>query len=329
MRQLLAKPGGGIGSLRVGNAPIPTPGPGEALVRLVAASLNYRDLLCLRGLVPSIKEPEYVPLSDAVGYVEAVGEGVNRVAPGMRVTPLFSQGWIDGSHPSMSMLGGPVDGVAREFAVFEAQNLCIVPDEIGDLEATTLPCAGLTAWSAVFGPRPIQPGEWVLVQGTGGVSLAAMQWAKAGGANVVVTSSCDAKLARARFLGADLEINYRRYPHWAGEARRRLDSKGVDIVVDVVGMSQIDQCLELLNPGGVVAAIGRLEGETTQDIASDGSIARIVVGNRCQHEAMLAFAARQNVRPVVDRVFDFERAAQAFQTLESGNFLGKIVLNLA
>jgi NADPH:quinone reductase-like Zn-dependent oxidoreductase len=269
-----------------------------------------------------------VPLSDAAGEVVAVGEGVTRLKAGDRVNPLFAQGWLTGPKPTMTMLGGPVDGVARDYATFDAESLCLLPYEIGDLEAATLPCAGLTAWKALFGPRPLKAGEWVLLQGTGGVSLAALQWAKAAGGNVIITSSSDAKLNRARALGADITINYRTTPDWAGAALAALGGRGVDIVVDVVGESQAAECARVLGEGGVISAVGRLEGAASWGKDVGKPVVPIVVGNREEHEAMLAFSATHRIRPVIDIVYDLERLPDALRLMESGGFFGKIAINL-
>lgn len=328
MKFAQATDGGGIQSITIGRKPVPKPVDGEALVRLKVATLNYRDLLTLQGGLPGIKNPHYVPLSDAVGEVVAVGTGVARVRPGDRVTPLFSQGWLSGPTPAMTMLGGPIDGVASQYAVFDAESLCHIPDTIGDLEAATLPCAGITAWSAVFGPRPIQANEWVLVQGTGGVSMAALQWAKAAGAKVVVTSSSDAKLRRALSLGADVVINYCMTPDWASAAIEARGGKGMDLVVDVVGEGQIEQCIRAVGRRGAISAVGRLSGERSWKTESKVPIHPIVVGNREQHEAMIAYCAKHGIRPVVDAVYDLERLADAMKVLKSGNFFGKIAINL-
>jgi NADPH:quinone reductase-like Zn-dependent oxidoreductase len=331
MKVAVNKGGAGIDAVQIREVPVPAPGPGEALVRLKAATLNFRDLLFAKGLLGEgmTKQPEYVPLSCAVGEVTAVGAGVDRVRVGDRVSPTFVQDVVRGDEVmGKDMLGGTADGVARNFGVFPAAALVRVPDELGDLEAATLPCAGLTAWSAVFGPRPLQPGEWILVQGTGGVSLAALQWAKAAGAKVAITSSSDAKLRRARALGADVTVNYRTSPDWAKAVREALGGKGVDIVVDVVGTAQLPASASLLNEGGIIAAIGMLEGTFSwgQDIGK--TIAPIAVGSRDQHEAMLAFAAKHAIRPVVDVVYDLDRIVEALRCLESGRFFGKVGVNL-
>lgn len=331
VKTAIARGGAGIGAITFGDMPMPAVGPGEALVRLKAATLNFRDLIMLRGSLPiPVKQPSYVPLSCAAGEVIAVGEGVTRVQPGARVSPLFALGWLTGPLTTMDMLGGPVDGVARTHAVFGADSLCVIPDEIGDLEAATLPCAGLTAWSALFGERSIRPGEWVLVQGTGGVSLAALQWAKAAGANVVLTSSSDAKLRRAKALGADITINYRSSPDWAADARAALGGKQVAIVVDVAGTTRIDASASLLADDGIIAAIGMLEGTFSwgENAVEGRTTVPIGVGNRDQHEAMLAFTAAHKIRPVVDVVYDLERLPDALRHLESQLFFGKIGVNL-
>jgi NADPH:quinone reductase-like Zn-dependent oxidoreductase len=325
------RPGRGIDGIAFHEEEIADPRPGEALVRLRAATLNYRDLLMADGELPGMaREPDYVPLSCAAGDVVAVGEGVTRVVPGDRVSPLFGQGWIDGPPDPGRMLGGLADGVARGFACFEAGSLVRLPDAIGDMEAATLPCAGLTAWTALTGPRPVRAGDRVAVQGTGGVSMAALQWAKAMGAIVVVTSSSDAKLARARALGADATVNYRERPDWAAAVREALGGQGVAIVVDVVGQGAREASASLVEPGGILAAIGRLDGPFSWDVTEVAGtrVAPITVGDRRAHEAMLAFAARHAIRPAVDTVYDLPRLGDAMRHLRSGRFFGKIGINL-
>jgi NADPH:quinone reductase-like Zn-dependent oxidoreductase len=329
MLSAYAKGGAGIAAIELREVEVPQPGPGEALVRLNAATLNYRDWLFVTGALENMtKEPEYVPLSCGAGEVVAVGDGVTRVKAGERVSPLFSQVWLTGRMPSMQMLGGFADGVARQYAVFDAEGLVINPPELGDLEAATLPCAGLTAWNALFQHRPIKPGEWVYCPGTGGVSLAALQFAKAAGAKVVITSSSDAKLARAKALGADVCINYRTVPDLG--AAIRAATGGIDVVVDVVGIDQLELNLSLLNEGGLVAAIGMLAAHFSWGTGQfdDPRLGRISVGNREEHEAMLAFCAQHAVRPVVDAVYDLARLPEAYRLLESGQFFGKIGINL-
>ncbi len=322
--------GKGIDAITVTEAPIPVPGPGEALVRMKAATLNFRDIIMAKALIPGIaKEPDVVPLSCGAGEVVSVGDGVTRVKPGERVTPIFALGWISGPQASMEMLGGSVDGVARQYAVFPAESLCHIPDELGDLEAATLTCAGLTSWSALTQYRQTQPGDWILAHGTGGVSIAALQFAKVMGANVVITSSSDAKLNRARSLGADLTINYRTTPDWAGAIRKALGGNRIANVIDTVGAVQFDDNASLLVDGGQISAIGMLGSDfswTKQNPAV--TLAPISVGNRDQHEAMTDFIVQHRIRPVVDVVYDLNRIQDAFRCLESGNFFGKVGINL-
>ena len=329
VRAAYGKGGAGIESIQVRETSTPEPGAGEVLVRLTAATLNFRDLLFSKGVLKNMtKEPEYVPLSCAAGEVVAVGAGVDGFAPGERVSPTFVQGVARSEGMSAQMLGGTADGVARTHGVFPAISLCKIPDELGDLEAATLPCAGLTAWSALFTARPIQPGEWVLVQGTGGVSLAALQWAKAAGANVVLTSSSDPKLRRGAALGADLTINYKTHPDWAAATRAKLGGKGVDIVVDVAGAQDLSGSAAVLNDGGIIAAIGMLAGDFSWGKDVGKPIVPIAVGSPDQHDDMLAFAAKHRIRPVVDVVYDLDRIQDALKRLESGAFFGKVGVNL-
>jgi NADPH:quinone reductase-like Zn-dependent oxidoreductase len=328
MKAAYAKGGAGIDQIEIREVADPSPGPGEAVVRFKAATLNFRDLQFITGRLSGMtKEPDYVPLSCATGEVVSVADDVTRVKPGDRVSPIFSLGWIEGPAPSMDMLGGTVDGVARQQAAFNAESLVLIPDELGDLEAATLPCAGLTAWSALFGPRPLQRGEWIVVQGTGGVSIAALQWAKAAGANVAITSSSDAKLHRAKSLGADIGINYRSTPDWAGAVRSALGGKGVDIIVDTAGANEVGPAASLLNEGGIVAAIGNLAGDFSWG-QQEVKVAPIHVGNRQGHQAMIAFAAQHKIRPVVDVVYDLDRVDDALRHMQSGDFFGKVGVNL-
>lgn len=328
MKAASATAGAGIDSVQIIRADVPQPGPGEALVRLRVATLNFRDLLVLRGQVPNARTPTYVPLSDAVGEVVAVAEDVTRVQVGDRVSPLFAQGWISGPKPTPDMLGGPVDGVAREFGVFQAESLCKIPDAISDQQAAALPCAGLTAWNALFGEKPLQEGDWVLLQGTGGVSIAALLFAKAAGARVIITSSSDAKLERAESLGADVTVNYRQNTDWPDMALKASGGHGVDILVDVVGESQIERSARAVAQDGIIAAIGRLQGNASWGMDVGRKLVPIVVGNRDQHEAMLQFCETHRINPVIDSVYKLEELQSALRLMESGRFFGKIAVDL-
>ncbi len=330
MKQAFVQSGQGIATLALRDIAVPQPGPGEALVRLHAATLNFRDIIMAKGLIPGIaKTPELVPLSCAAGVVEAVGDGVTRVKAGDRVSPLFAIGWLSGPQSTPTMLGGSIDGVAQQYAVFPAESLVRNPDELGDLEAATLACAALTAWSALTAFRPTQAGEWILAHGTGGVSIAALQFAKAMGVKVAITSSSDAKLARARSLGADLTINYRTTPDWAAAIREQIGANTIANVIDTVGAVQFDDNAALLVEGGQISAIGMLGSDfswTKPDIAVN--LAPVGVGNRDQHEAMLAFIVAHRIKPVVDVVYDLDRIEDAYRMLESGQFFGKVGVNL-
>jgi NADPH:quinone reductase-like Zn-dependent oxidoreductase len=319
-------------NIRVVELPRPEPQAGQAQVRMKAATLNYRDLMLLegRGAVPA--RTPYTPLSDGCGEVTAVGEGVTRVQVGDRVCPTFFQSWITGPAEAADFskaLGGPVDGVAAEFACYPQDSLVRVPPELSDLEAAALPCAGLTAWNALFTARTARPGDIVLLQGTGGVSVAGLQFAKAAGAVVIITSSSDAKLARARAIGADHAINYRSDPDWAETARARTGGRGVDVVLEVGGAGTLAQSLSALRAGGALCAIGLLTG-TPASPPADGTTAfhRIRVGNRDQFEEMLRGIEANAIRPVIDRVFPMEKLAEAMQTLAAGEMFGKIGIAL-
>ncbi len=330
MKQAKLESGKGIETLTIVDAPIPEPGPGEALVRIKAATLNFRDLIMAKALIPGIaKEPDMVPLSCSAAEVVSVGDGVTRVKAGDRVTPIFTLGWISGEQTSYDMLGGTVDGIARQYAVFPAESLCHIPDELGDLEGATLTCAALTSWSALSGFRPTKAGEWVLAHGTGGVSIAALQFAKAMGAKVAITSSSDAKLARARSYGADVTVNYKSTPNWADAIRDAVGDKAIANIIDTVGAVQFDDNASLLTPDGQLSAIGMLGSDFSWTKENpEVNLAPIAVGSRDQHEAMTDFIVQHDIKPVVDVVYDLDRIQDAYRHLESGKFFGKVAINL-
>lgn len=330
-KAIFANPGAGTAGLQLRDVPIPTPGPGEVLVRLRAATLNYRDHLFAQGILADMTPPEYIPLSCAAGVVETLGEGVSRVRAGDRVSPIFDLGWLTGPSSNITgkMLGGMAPGVARQYACFPQEILVHLPDEMGDLEAATLPCAGITAWSALTQFRPTAPGEWILTHGTGGVSIAALQLAKAMGAKVAITSSSDAKLARAASLGADFTVNYRKNPDWRSVITAKLGARPIANVVDTVGVSQFDDNAALLAQGGQLSAIGMLGTDFSWSRADPGvSVATISTGSRDAHEAMIAFITQHRIRPVVDVVYDLQRLPDAMRHLVSGAFFGKVAVNL-
>jgi NADPH:quinone reductase-like Zn-dependent oxidoreductase len=327
----------GLDALRLVERPVPRPGRGEVLVRVRAASLNYRDLVILKGVYrPDLPLP-YVPVSDGCGEVAEVGEGVTRFRVGDRVVPTYTQGWIDGlPTPEMRRertLGGPFAGLLQEYVVVPAEDAVAPPAHLSDAEAATLPIAALTAWSTLQ-EGGVKPGAWVLVEGTGGVALFALQLAKLAGARVVALSSSDEKLARARELGADATINYRKVPAWGGAAREATGGRGVDIVVETGCAETLPQALAATAFGGFVGVIGFVGGfEAKLDVRQLlGPMVRlqgIAVGSRSRFEAMNRAIAAHGLRPVIDSTFPLEAAAEAFALMERGGHFGKIVVSLA
>jgi NADPH:quinone reductase-like Zn-dependent oxidoreductase len=326
-----------IDRLALVEQPRPEPGPGQALVRMKAASLNYRDLVVpRRGYGERTGSLPLVPVSDGVGEVVAVGQGVSRVAPGERVCPAFFQGWIAGAASAERLatgLGGPLDGVMAEYRLFGEQGLCKAPAHLSDEEAATLPCAALTAWSAIVEEGRVRPGDKVLVQGTGGVSLFALQFARLCGAEVIVLSGSDAKLARARELGAAHGVNYRSDPEWARTVRRLAGGDGVDHVVEVGGAQSMPQSVRAVRAGGTVSLIGVASGPVMQVplghiVTRSVRLQGITVGSRDRFEAMLRAIAQHALRPVVDRVFGFAELRAALDALAGGAHFGQICIRI-
>jgi NADPH:quinone reductase-like Zn-dependent oxidoreductase len=323
----------GLENLKVATRPEPQPGPGQVLLKMRAFSLNYRDLLVARGQYnPKLKLPQ-VPLSDGVGEVAAVGPGVSRVKVGDRVCPLFMQGWLDGpvtDAKARTSLGGGNDGVLAEFAVFSEDGVTPVPEHLSDEEAATLPCAAVTAWHALVTEGGLTAGDTILVQGTGGVSLFALQFARLAGARVIATSSSDAKLERVRQLGASDGINYKTTAEWGDAARKLTGGAGVDHVVEVGGAGTIGQSLKAVRAAGRVSLIGVLSGtgsfNLTPILMKNVTVQGIFVGSRAMFEAMNRAIALVKLRPVVDRVFGFAEAQEAMKYLESGQHFGKVCI---
>lgn len=323
----------GLENLKLAERPDPAPGPGEILVGMRAASLNYRDLATVKGFGGRHALP-LVPFSDGAGEVTAVGEGVTRVRPGDRVCPLFFQSWFDGSvaaEKRAQPLGGPLDGVLQQTLKVKADGVSKIPDSLSFEEAATLPCAALTAWRAVAVEAPVGAGDVVLVQGTGGVSIFALQFAKALGAQVIVTSSSDAKLQRARALGADHLINYRTTPEWGAKARELTGGRGVDVVVEVGGENTLNQSLDAARVGGAVVVIGVLGGFSAPIMmpvlfGKNLRLLGISVGSRAHFEDMCAHIARWGLKPVIDKVFGFDAVPEALRLMEAGGHFGKIAV---
>jgi NADPH:quinone reductase-like Zn-dependent oxidoreductase len=333
VKQWQLQSGFGIENLSIAERPDPRPGPGQVVLRMRAFSLNYRDLLVVKGLYnPKLKLP-LVPLSDGVGEVVATGDGVSRVKVGDRVCPLFMQEWIAGEltdAKARSALGGGNDGVLSEYAVFHEQGVTPVPAHLSDAEAATLPCAALTAWHALMTEGRLCAGDVVLTQGTGGVSLFALQFAKLAGARVIGTSSSDAKLGRLRQLGASDGINYKTVPDWGDKAREHTGGAGVDHVVEVGGAGTIGQSLRAVRPQGRVSLIGILSGggsfNLTSILMKNIRVQGIFVGSKEMFEAMNRAIAMHQLRPVVDRVFGFDEVREALRHMESGAHFGKICI---
>ena len=321
-----------IEGMELAEQPDPTPGPGQVVVRIRAASLNYRDLLTIQGKGGVSKLP-LIPCSDGAGEVAAIGEGVTRIGVGDRVCPLFFQSWFDGGPSAINRrlaLGGSRPGVLQQSMLLDAEGVSRIPDHLSFAEAATLPCAGLTAWRALFDEARIRPGDTVLVQGTGGVSIFALQFAKLAGASVVVTSSSDEKLERAKTLGADYTINYRAVSGW-GKAAADWAGGGIDHIVEVGGKDTFQQSIEAARVGGNILVIGILSG-ASQEIGIPGifsknlHISGLSVGSRRMFESMTAAISRNRLQPVVDRTFAFDAVPEALKLMQSGGHFGKIVV---
>jgi NADPH:quinone reductase-like Zn-dependent oxidoreductase len=328
---------GSLDGLRRCERPDPKPQPTQILVRIQAASLNYRDLLIARGhYMGGAVAANTIPLSDGAGEVVAVGSAVTRFRVGERVASTFFRGWLDGKPPRgpLVALGAPpADGVLAELAVFDEQNAVTAPAHLSAVGAATLPCAAVTAWRTLVDVGRIAPGETVLVLGTGGVSVFALQFARLAGARVLVTSSSDEKLARARALGADGCINYVTCPEWDREVLKLTDGRGVDHVLDVGGSGTLARSIGSVAVGGRIGMIGVLTGLGTPlnpygMLGKQASMQGIYVGSRGHFERMNAAISAHRLEPVVDREFAFDDALAAYRHLESGAHFGKVVIRL-
>jgi NADPH:quinone reductase-like Zn-dependent oxidoreductase len=324
-----------LDAFRIVETDLPAPRRGEILLRVLAVSLNYRDLAVLTGTyIPNLPLP-FVPASDACAEVVALGEDVTRFRAGDRVTPTYTQGWNDG-HPTPEQrarktLGAPLGGVLQEYIVVPAEDAVLAPSTLTNEEASTLPVAALTAWSALADGQ-VKAGDTVLVQGSGGVALFALQFAKAAGARVIVTSSSDEKLARLKSMGADYGLNYRTDANWDKSAKEMTGGHGADIVVETGG-STLPKSLSAVSFGGFVAVVGFIAGcEATialrQLIGPMVRVQGIAVGSRARFEAMNRAISANGIKPVIDSVFDFEEAGRAFKHMESGSHFGKVVVRL-
>ena len=311
-----------------------TPGPGQIRVKLAASSLNFHDYAVVMGMIPA--EAGRIPMSDGAGTVEAVGAGVTQFKPGDLVVSLFFPDWADGATPTTAFTrvpGDGIDGYACEAVVTPDHWFTHAPKGYSATEAATLTCAGLTAWRALFEDGETKPGSTVLVQGTGGVSIFALQFAKAAGARVIATSSSDAKLERLKALGADELINYKENPAWGVKALELTGGRGVDTVVEIGGAGTLDQSMMATRVGGHVALIGILAGyagpvQTVLLMRKSLRVQGLTVGSRAQQLAMIAGIEATGIRPVLDQHFPLAELAAAFRHQESGQHFGKIVVDI-
>jgi NADPH:quinone reductase-like Zn-dependent oxidoreductase len=323
----------GIDELKMAERPDPAPGPGEVLVNVRAVSLNFRDLMVVKGTYnPRLKMP-IIPCSDAAGEVTAVGAGVTRVKAGDRVCGIFMQGWIsDGVDETIARtaLGGAIDGVLAESVVFNQEGVVKIPEHLSYQEASTLPCAGVTAWHALVAKGGIKAGDTVLTLGTGGVSTFALQFAVLSGATVIATSGSDKKLDRTRSMGARETINYRTTPDWE-ELVRKITGGGVDHVVEVGGSGTLMKSFRAVRMGGTVSVIGALGGGSSDVsplpiLMKNIRVQGIFVGSREMFEAMNRAISAHRLKPVIDSTFPFADAPAAMRYMESGAHFGKVVI---
>ncbi len=314
------------------------PGPGKIVVKVHAVSLNYRDLMIVMGSYgPGGEMPHgLVPLSDGAGEVTAIGEGVTRVKVGDRVAGTFFQTWIDGHILNVyqkSALGGAIDGMMSEFVLLSEDGVVTLPEYLSYEEAASLPCAAVTAWNGLVEQGHLIAGQTVLLLGTGGVSMFALQIAKMFGAQVIITSSSDDKLARAKALGADMTINYKADPDWEKTVWSLTGKVGVDHVVEVGGPGTLEKSLQATRQGGAIAQIGVLADPGAKIsplpiLAKSLHLNGIYVGSRAMFQRMLLAFTVNQVHPIIDRVFPFAEAKDAYAYLQSGAHFGKIVMTV-
>ncbi|MEX0695435.1 MAG: NAD(P)-dependent alcohol dehydrogenase [Rhodospirillales bacterium] len=339
MRALVFKTADGPDALQSVERPIPEPGPGQVLVRMGAASLNFRDLLIATGGYRSRqKQTDLVPLSDGAGRIAALGPGVDQFAVGDRVTACFFHDWPAGTATERAMesdTGRAVDGMLQEYRVISVGGIVPTPEHLSDAEAASLTCAGLTAWSAIVRLGRAEPGDTILTQGTGGVSLFALQFAKLAGARVAITSSSDDKLARALALGADHGINYRTNPDWGKAAKKWAGGDGIDNVIELGGTETMKQSLIAVRPGGTLSLIGVLSGATTGNVllpfivSRDVRLQGVTVGPLDAMRQMCKAIECSKMKPVIDTVFAFDQAADAYRHLQSGTHFGKVCISIS
>lgn len=317
---------------------IPQPGPGQVLVKVHAVSLNYRDLLVAKGQYGLGVKENVVPCSDGAGEVIATGDQVTEFKVGDRVAGTFNQDHVAGdiANKYHSVLGGTADGTLAEYILLAEHGLVHIPAHLSYEEASTLPCAAVTAWNALYGgSKPLLPGQTVLLQGSGGVSIFGLQIAVAGGARTIVTSSSDAKLEHAKKLGATYTINYKTTPNWEEEVLKLTNGQGVDHILEVGGPGTLGRSLTSIAPGGAITCIGFVAGgEESKNIPTlllmkQATMRGIVVGSRVLFQELNNSLEANNIKPIVDKVFPFEKALEAFEYLESQKHFGKVVIKVS
>lgn len=326
----------GLDHLRLVERPTPTAGPGQLLIRIEAVALNYLDLMVVRGHYnPQLALP-HTPGADGAGTVQAVGEGVTDWQPGDRVTTHFMQNWLQGPatpHSADANLGVKQHGVLAEYVVLPASGVVRTPAHLSSAEAATLPIAGLTAWAGLIEYGQLRLGQTVLTQGTGGVSIAALQIAKAAGARVIATAGNADKVAQLKELGADEVINYRTTPDWPAQAKALTGGQGVDLTINTVGGDSIQQSLQALRMGGMVGFVGVMGGleanfNVPQTFGQFATLKGYSVGSRQMFENYVRALEITALRPVIDRTFSLADTPEAFRYLEGAAHVGKIVISL-
>ena len=326
----------GIDKLRISETEKPEPGAGQVLVRLGAASANYRDYQIVAGEFSPDQPLPIIPFSDGAGVVESVAEDVTSITAGDRVTPLFFPKWMAGEalgDERAISSGLEAAGVLREYGVYESTEVVRVSPHLGDEEAACFPCAGLTAWNCLTTCSGVRQGDTVLVQGTGGVALMALQFASAMGAKVIVTSSSDERLERALALGADHGINYGRTPEWGVAARKLTGGRGVDAVIEIGGEGTLEQSIASIRRGGHINIIGYLAGyglglSVIHMIEQNAHLHGLSVGNRQQFEDMMNFVGDHRIKPVISATYSLEEAGSALRDLSKGGHFGKLVVKI-
>ena len=334
MKVAALKTPGGPGNLIIEERADPTPGRGEILVRIHASSLNYHDLLVVKGGIKT--EDGLIPMSDGAGEVIAVGDGATKFKVGDKVVSLFFPNWQNGAIAPLGfgdVPGDGTDGFAAELVARPETAFTHMPEGYSFTEAATLPCAALTAWRGLFVEGSVKPGDWVLTQGTGGVSVFALQFAKAAGARVIATSSSDEKLKRMKALGADHLINYKTTPKWGHKAFELTGGRGVDEVIEVGGPETLAQSIEACRVGGHISLIGVLTGFSgefplTAFFSKNLTMSGITVGSAQHQDDMIAAIEASAIKPILDKDFPLDQISDAFAHQESQTHFGKITLSI-